>query len=64
MNDRGTLDARGTLDTMKAAVYGGVDQSWKVSWAPHVLPRSMASAPMAMSAAMSFFIFYFKSTFF
>ena len=28
------MKARETLDTTKATVYGGVDRSWEVSWAP------------------------------
>ena len=28
------------------SVYGGIDQSWKVSWAPHLLLGSTTNAPM------------------
>ena len=42
-----------TLGTTQVAVYGGIDESWKVSWAPHLLLGSTASAPMAMPAAGS-----------
>ena len=50
-------NARETLGTAKAAVYGGIAQSWKISWAPHLLLGSTASAPMAMPAAGSVFDF-------
>jgi hypothetical protein len=48
-----------TLGSMKADVYGGIGQSWKVSWAPHLLLGSTASAPTAaMLAARSVFDFF------
>jgi hypothetical protein len=50
-------NARETLGTTKTAVYGGIDQSWKVLWAPHLLLGSTASARMAMPATGSVFEF-------
>jgi hypothetical protein len=46
-------DAREWLGTTKTAVYGGIDQSWKVSWAPHSLLGSTVSVPVAMPTAWS-----------
>ena len=53
----GYSNARETLGTTKTAVYGGIDQSWQISWAPHLLLGSTASAPMAMPAEGSVFDF-------
>jgi hypothetical protein len=45
------------LGTTKTAIYGGIDQSWKVSCAPHLLLGSTSTAPMAMPAVRSVFDF-------
>jgi hypothetical protein len=42
-----------TIVVLQKAGPRRVDQSWKVSWAPHMVTRSQACAPMGLPARLA-----------